>query len=100
MFQSNIAYVSDRQRKYELTRHAEKRCAQRGLCKDVVPLLTVFGDASHDGYGGIRYVMTDQALERLKRVIGRNQTIDRLAGVYAVVSASDGQVITLGHRYL
>jgi hypothetical protein len=43
--------------------------------------------------------MTDQALERLKRVLGRNQTIDGLAGVYAVVSANDGQVITLGHRY-
>lgn len=99
MSQSNFAYTSNRQRKYELTSHAKRRCAQRGVCEGVVPLLTAFGDASHDGFGGIRYVMTDQALERLKRVLGRNQTIDGLAGVYAVVSANDGQVITLGHRY-
>lgn len=99
MSQSNFAYTSNRQRKYELTRHAKKRSEQRGVCEGVVPLLTAFGDASHDGFGGIRYVMTDQALERLKRVLGRNQTIDGLAGVYAVVSANDGQVITLGHRY-
>lgn len=99
MSQSNVAYTSNRQRKYELTRHAKKRCAQRGLCEGVVPLLTAFGDASHDGSGGIRYVMTNQALDRLKRVLGRNQVIDGLAGVYAVVSANDGHVITLGHRY-
>ncbi len=99
MNQSNVAYITNRQRKHELTRHAQKRCAQRGLCEGVVPLLTSFGEASHDGCGGIRYVMTDQALDRLKQVLGRNQTIDGLAGAYAVVSANDGQVITLGHRY-
>lgn len=100
MHQSNVAYTSNRQRKFELTRHAKRRCAQRGLCEGVVPLLTAFGDTSHDGCGGIRYVMTDKALDRLKRVLGRNQTIDGLAGVYAVISVNDGQVITLGHRYL
>lgn len=99
MHHSNVAYTPNRQHKQELTRHAKKRCAQRGLVEGIVPVLTAFGEASHDGHGGIRYVMTNQALERLTRVLGRNQNIDGLAGAYVVVSVDDGQVITIGHRY-
>ncbi len=99
MHQSNAAYTPNKHRKYELTRHAQKRCSQRGLGAGLVPVITAFGDASHDGHGGIRYVMTDQALGRLTRVLGRNQSIDCLAGAYVVVSAEGGQVITVGHRY-
>ncbi|MDO9099351.1 MAG: hypothetical protein Q7V53_01205 [Caldisericota bacterium] len=67
-----------------------------GLGQDVVPVITMFGDASHDGRGGIRYLMTDKAMTSLVRALGRNQRIDALAGAYVVVGADDGNVITIG----
>lgn len=92
MHQSNATYLSS-------TRHAQKRAQQRGLNEDQVPIITAYGEPEHDGHGGIRYLMTDKAMTRLVRALGRNQCIDGLAGAYVVVSANDGTVITISHRY-
>ena len=97
--QSNATYQPTSRRKAELSRHAQKRCQQRALGADVVPIITAFGEASHDGCGGIRYLMTDKAMTRLVRTLGRNQHIDGLASAYVVVSADESTVITVGHRY-
>jgi len=43
--------------------------------------------------------MTDDAMTVLRRAVGRSQQVDALAGVYAVVSAEDQTVITIGHRH-
>ena len=99
MCQSNATFQSAGRRKAELTRHAQKRSQQRGLSIDQVPIIEAFGDADHDGRGGIRYLMTDKAMTRLVRALGRNQCIDGLAGAYVVISVGDGKVITIGHRY-
>lgn len=99
MPQSNATYQPAARRKVELTRHAQKRSQQRGLGADQAPVIAAFGDADHDGRGGIRYLMTDKAMTRLVRALGRNQCIDGLAGAYVVISADDGKVITIGHRY-
>ncbi len=80
--------------------HARKRCQQRGLGEDQVPIITAYGEPDHDGRGGIRYLMTDKAMTCLVRALGRNQCIDGLAGAYVVISADDdNKVITIGHRY-
>lgn len=99
MQQSNASFQPSGYRRVEMSMHATKRCQQRGLGQDVVPVITMFGDASHDGRGGIRYLMTDKAMTSLVRALGRNQRIDGLSGAYVVVSADDGAVITIGHRY-
>lgn len=99
MQQSNATYQPSAHRKAEMSRHAQKRAQQRGLSNDQVPIITAYGEPEHDGRGGIRYLMTDKAMIRLVRALGRNQCIDGLAGAYVVVSADDGTVITIGHRY-
>lgn len=99
MHQSNTTYQTTSRRMAGLSRHAQKRAQQRGLSIDLVPIIRAYGDAEHDGKGGIRFSMTDKAMCRLVRALGRNQCIDGLAGVYLVVSAEDDTVITMGHLY-
>jgi hypothetical protein len=42
--------------------------------------------------------MTSKAMENLRRVVGNGKKVDALAGVYAVVSATEPTIITLAHR--
>ena len=100
MVHSNQFHVTNRSRRADLTRHAQVRSQQRGLAASVVPVITAFGERSHDGHGGIRYLMTNKAMVALVRALGRNQQIDALCGSYVVVAVDDERtVITLGHRY-
>lgn len=99
MHHSNDTYQPSARRKADMSRHAQKRAQQRGLSQDQVPIIMAYGEPEHDGRGGIRYLMTDKAMTRLVRALGRNQCIDGLAGAYVVVSADDGTVITISHRY-
>lgn len=83
-----------------MTRHAQKRSAQRGFNTDSVELIRAFGERSHDGQGGIRCLMTRASVERLGNVLGRSQRLDSLAGTYIVLSVEDDAVvITASHRY-
>lgn len=96
---SNQAFSPSRTRKPQLSRHASVRSQQRGLRQECIPLLLAYGEASHDGRGGIRYFMSQSSLQRLVRAVGYTQMIDALAGTYLVVSADDAQtVITMGHK--
>lgn len=61
--------------------------------------MVAFGEMEHDNRGGVRYLMTAKALENLRRVVGNSQKVDALAGVYAVVSATDPTIITVAHRH-
>jgi len=97
---SNANYRPDRDRKAQVSRHAQRRSQQRGIGEGVLPLILAYGERSHDGQGGVRCLMTDKAMATLVRAVGRTQRIDALAGAYAVLSADDEQVvITVGHRY-
>lgn len=97
---SNAHYDSIARRKIELSRHAQKRGQQRAIPQDSVPLILAYGERSHDGQGGIRYLMTDKAVNGLSRVVGYSQKLAALSGCYAVVSADNEQtVITIGHRH-
>ena len=83
-----------------MTRHAQKRSAQRGFSRDSVELIRTFGERSYDGQGGIRCLMTVASVERLRGVLGHSQRLEALAGAYLVFSADDDAVvITAGHRY-
>lgn len=86
-------------RRAALSRHAGKRAQQRGISEASLPLVLAYGKREFDGRGGVRYLMTDEAMGALRRAAGRSQQVEALAGVYAVVSAEDQTVITLGHRH-
>ncbi len=96
---SNTHYVPMSRTKRELSIHANKRGCQRGISAGSAALVVAFGEKEHDNRGGIRYLMTERALESLRRVVGHSQKVDALRGVYAVVSATDPTIITLAHRH-
>lgn len=82
-----------------MSQHANKRAQQRGIDKAALPLLLAYGRREYDGKGGIRYLMTSDSLNTLSRAVGRTKQVEALAGLYAVVSAKDQTVITMGHRH-
>ena len=81
-----------------LSRHARVRAQQRAIPTKCAPLVQAYGRREFDGRGGVRYLMTREALSVLESIVGRSPQLDRLAGVYIVVSAVDGTLITMGHR--
>ena len=96
--QSNNSYENSRCRRASTSRHAYKRAQQRGIDKLALPLLLAYGEREFDGKGGIRYLMTARSLASLRRAVGHTKQVEALAGVYAVVSAENQIVITVGHR--
>jgi hypothetical protein len=102
MYQTNAYLSSSRNERIlreRLTKHASKRLQQRGISEEQLVLILAFGVKKHDGDGGVRYFMTQSVVEKVCSVLGRTPQIDRLAGMYAVVSASEEAVITVGHRH-
>ncbi len=95
---SNEGYQASSRRESRLSRHAEKRAQQRCISKASLPLVLAYGQREFDGKGGIRYLMTSDSIASLRQAVGHTQRVDALAGVYAVVSAEDSTVITVGHR--
>lgn len=99
---SNVNFQSNLRRKQELqvSRHANQRKQQRAISHETIELIVLFGERSYDGRNGIRCLMTDKAMTRLERVVGRTQRTDNLRSCYVVLSAEDEYtVITAGHRY-
>jgi hypothetical protein len=99
MTTGNANFESNANVKRKLSKHAQKRCCQRGIPQLSLRLVTAFGEKEHDNMGAIRYLMTSNSIEDLRRVVGSTQQVDALKGVYAVVSATDNTVITVGHRF-
>lgn len=96
---SNIGIKNKRFYAAAMSQHASKRAQQRGIDKTVLPLLLAYGQSEFDGNGGIRSLMTSDSVDSLCRAVGRTKQVEALAGLYAVVSAKDQTVITMGHRY-
>jgi hypothetical protein len=98
--QTNLGYESRKSQRAILSRHAQKRMAQRGFTDASVKLIQAFGETSYDSNGAIRYLMTRAAVEKVGCIFGRSQKLDALAGAYVVLSADDAPtVITVSHRY-
>jgi hypothetical protein len=102
MYHTNAYLRSSRNERIlreKVTKHAAKRLQQRGISERQLSVILTFGVKQHDGDGAVRYLMTQSAVKRVCSVLGRTPQIDRLEGMYAVVSASDEAVITVGHRH-
>ncbi|MFS0756502.1 hypothetical protein ABC383_17640 [Noviherbaspirillum sp. 1P10PC] len=100
---TNKSFHSMRYRKatLRLAEHAKKRKQQRAISSGQVELIVFFGEGMHDRRGGIRCVMTANALSRLERVLGHTSRLDSLQGCYVILDAVDERtVITVGHLYL
>lgn len=95
----NAQYLPTARMKREMSLHAQKRGCQRGISPGSAALVVAFGEKEHDNRGGFRFLMTAKAMEALRRVVGNSQKVDALAGVYAVVSATDPTIITVAHRH-
>lgn len=85
--------------KREMSLHARKRGRQRGITPFAANLVVAFGEDEHDNRGGIRYTMTEKAMDNLRKVVGHSQKLEALAGVYVVVSAAESTIITVAHRH-
>jgi len=83
-----------------ITRHARVRCQQRGIPGRLLDLLLDYGKERHVGHGATVLSFPKGARQRLRRCLpqGEFATLDTHLDVYAVVG-SNGQVMTVGHRY-
>lgn len=84
-----------------LTKHASDRLQQRGIPRIAVDLLHEYGARRYDHHGVVIRYFDKRSRERLVRERGK-AVVARLAGVlnvYMVVSAADGAVLTVAHRY-
>jgi hypothetical protein len=84
-----------------ITAHASIRGQQRGVPPLIREWLLDFGEEVYDHHGAIIYYFTRDSRRRLERNFGR-ESIRRFhewLDSYAVVSASDGLLISVGKRY-
>lgn len=99
--QTNVHFQPRRLESPSFSRHAKARAQQRGLSPEAIRLVLAFGERTHDGRGGVRVQMSARAIDRLGRVLGRTQQLDRLSDAYVVISTeAEPTVITTGHRYV
>jgi hypothetical protein len=96
---TNATRSSALSRRISLSKHAQQRTQQRGIAASWIPLILAYGATEHDGCGGVRYLMSAAALQRLRSAIGWTAQMERLEGCYVVVAEADGTVITAGHRF-
>lgn len=79
--------------------HAARRLQQRGIPKDVRPLLMQFGAHEYDKRGAKLVYLTQKSRERIRRRVGAEHSsrLEPVLDLYAVVD-SDGTVVTECHR--
>lgn len=74
---------------------------QRSIPPLVVTWLLEFGKMRYDHRGGIVYYFDSHSRRNLERVVG-SRVVARLSdylNTYAVASASDDALVTVGHRH-
>jgi hypothetical protein len=80
--------------------HAQKRIKQRGISNAVVELIYEYGREDYDNHGDIRIMIINKMIESLKsKLANLSKLLERARGIYLVVSAHNGIVVTAGHRY-
>lgn len=83
----------------KLTKHAEARCAERGIPPLIIDWLKRFGTHEHDKRGCCVVWFDKRSRRMLERAVGRQivECLQPLLDAYAVVSSS-GEIVTLGWR--
>jgi hypothetical protein len=83
-----------------LTKHAHTRMQQRGISSSVVNLLYTYGRDVERGKREALLYFDKTARDMIQKALPREEyaQIDKKLNAYMVV-ASDGSVVTVGHRY-
>lgn len=85
-----------------LTEHAQVRLQQRGIAKHWIPLIIEYGKEIYDHHGAVRYFMTSRLTRNVIELMRGEcsiQQLEKLKGVYVIVSADNTTVITAAHKY-
>ena len=81
--------------------HAAIRAKQRGIPPLIEQWLDEFGEEDYDGRGAVRFFFSRRSIRAMERAFGRRpgRRMSEFLDAYKVESVSDGQVITVGHRF-
>lgn len=82
-----------------MSTHAKTRLQQRGIPKQILPLLIKFGKQEYDHRGTRVIYLTRESREKIRQRADRAllKRIEPSMGVYAVLNA-EGHIVTVGHR--
>lgn len=82
-----------------LTDHARTRLQQRGIPLPILDCLVNYGKKIHDHHGAEILYFDHHSRERIRRNYGADgfKSLEPKLDTYAVI-ASDGAVLTVGHR--
>lgn len=94
---SNVSFEPSARVAMSRSKHAAKRAQQRGIWAPTIQVIAAFGERTFDGHGAIRCVMTERSVENLRKAVTSIQRLEAMLGTYAVLSADNGTVITVGH---
>ncbi len=83
------------------TNHATIRSQQRGMPPIIQEWLIGYGEELYDHHGAIVYYFNQGSRRKLEKTFGREpiRRFHEWLNAYAVVSVTDGLVITIGKRY-
>lgn len=83
-----------------LSAHARARMQQRGITPEALSYLLEYGREVHDHHGNVTLYFDKAARQRLERDAGdeTRKQVGQLTRLYAML-ASDGEIVTVGHRY-
>jgi hypothetical protein len=89
----------DEDKRMTLSKHAEARCAERGIPPLIIDWLERFGAHEHDKRGCCVVWFDKRSRCQLEREVGRQvvKCVKPLLDAYAVVSTA-GEVVTVGWR--
>ena len=83
------------------TKHARTRAQQRGAQPLIVNFIRTHGARAYDHHGGVVRYLDKRARKALTKEFGPQvmQQWSKSLDLYLVESATDGALITVGHRY-
>lgn len=84
------------------TDHAQARLQQRGIARHWIPLIIEYGKRIYGHRGGVKYFMTRRLANKLIELMRAEysvQQLEKIKGVYVVLSADKTTVITAAHKY-
>ena len=83
----------------KMTSHAQIRSRQRGIPRDAVPMVLVYGTEERAPGQATKYRLDkramDQRIHELKREV---EMIEKLKGVNLIIANDDGSLITVYHK--
>lgn len=81
--------------------HGVIRQQQRGIPSSIVDLVLDYGRRAYDHHGGVVRYLDRRSRKQIETTVGREfmKRHGDYMDVYVVQSASDGSVITCGHRF-